>query len=105
MSKLRPTLTDGKLGTPCPTNGTAYMLVLAAVKRQRGLVHGKLEQHGEYCAIGSYFHDHKGTALPSALIDEIAMVNDAVPHFTERSRKAYVMKWLKWKLSTFGMKV
>lgn len=85
------------------TNGTALLMIERSVQRQRGLVHGALHSHGEHCAIGSYFEDHDDTSLPSALIDEVAAVNDSVPELSNRGRKQFVVKWLKWKLGQLGM--
>jgi hypothetical protein len=103
MSKLRPTLTGAKPDTPCMRNGTAYLMILNAVEQQQGLIHGKLEDKGAYCAIGSYFHVNDRTCLPSALIDEVAAVNDSMPSLTPATRKKRMMQWLKWKLADAGM--
>lgn len=102
MSKLRPTLRDGSKW-PCMTNGTAYLMIHAAVDREDGLIHGALHDHGASCAIGSYFNINGTTSLPSVLIDEVAAVNDSVPHLTPLGRKKFVSRWLKWKLTQLGM--
>lgn len=103
MTTLRPTLDDNKSNRPVMTNGTAYLMILQAVKHAPGLIHGKLHDGGgAYCAIGSYFETNNRTALPSDLVDEVAAVNDSVPHMTKRQRKLYVAKWLRWKLGTLG---
>lgn len=104
MSKLRPTLSDAKPGTPCMKNGTAYLMILNAVEQQKGLIHGELHAHGAHCAIGSYFDVNDRTCLPSALIDEVAAVNDSMPQLTPAARKKRMMQWLKWKLAEVGMK-
>lgn len=103
MSKLRSTLGDNASNKPCMTNGTAYYMILSAVQAQRGLVHGRLHEHGEHCAIGSYFDVNENTALPSSLIDEVAAVNDSVPHLSNRQRRLHVARWLRWKLKQVGM--
>jgi hypothetical protein len=103
MSKLRPTLTNARPGTPCMRNGTAYLMILNAVEQQRGLIHGKLHAQGAHCAIGSYFHINDKTSLPDALIDEVAAVNDSMPTLTPIQRKKCMMQWLKWKLADLGM--
>lgn len=105
MAELRPELNSVKAGdnTPCMRNGTAYLMILTAVQQQQGLVHGKLHAHGEHCAIGSYFEINKKTCLPSELIDEVAAVNDSVPHLSNSKRKSFVARWLKWKLTSLGM--
>jgi hypothetical protein len=105
MAALRPTLKTCEPGdkTPCMKNGTAYLLILKAIEPQGGLIHGKLHDAGEHCAIGNYFEAQPKTSLPSGLIDEVAAVNDSVPHATKRQRKLFVMRWLKWKLAMLGM--
>lgn len=102
MSELRPTLNSGSK-LPCMENGTAYMMILNAVEQQPGLVHGRLHAHGEHCAIGSYFEVNSKTALPETLIDEVAAVNDSMPHLSNKQRKQRVARWLRWKLTSLGM--
>jgi hypothetical protein len=102
MSKLRPELSNAST-EPCMSNGTAYLMIWSAVKDQPGLLHGKLQRAGEHCAIGSYFTVNAHTSLPGDLIDEVAAVNDSVPHMTNRQRKLHVVRWLRWKLTQLGM--
>ena len=101
MSQLRPTLHTGST-KPCMENGTAYLMIYTAVEREHGLIHGRLDDRGAYCAIGSYFHLHSNTSLPEALIDEVAAVNDSVPHYTREQRRQHVQRWRKWKLQQLG---
>lgn len=84
-------------------NGTAYLLIANAIKGRDGLIHGKLHEQGEHCAIGSYFETHAHTALPSDIVDEVAAVNDSVPNATPKQRKRTVLKWLRWKLNQLGL--
>lgn len=103
MSVLRPSMTTNS-DKPAPTGGTAYLMILKAVEREPGLIHGKLhDDDAKSCAIGSYFNVNKTTALRTSMVDEVAAVNDSVPHMTPRGRKRFVMTWLKWKLATLGM--
>jgi hypothetical protein len=103
MSKLRPSLTPGGTYDYCPHGATAYYEVLGAIQCQKGLIHGKLDNHlGEHCALGSYFAAHKNQAFPTEIIDTIASVNDSVPRATPLQRKRFVERWLKWKLSCLG---
>lgn len=88
---------------PCMSNGTAYLMILSAVKTREGLIHGQLRKDGEVCAIGSYFAVNRQTSLPADLIDEVAAVNDSVPTMTPRQRKQHVARWLSWKLAQLGM--
>lgn len=84
-------------------NGTAYLMILSAVEAQRGLIHGKLKDgQGAYCAIGSYFNINR-VALGPGIVDEVAAVNDSVPAYSPARRKAYVRRWLKWRLQSLGM--
>lgn len=104
MSKLRPDISDAAPGTFSPKSGTAYYMIFAAVQQQHGLIHGRLhDANGEHCAIGSYFTVNPKTALARDLIDEVAAVNDSVPHYSPRARRVYVMRWLRWKLADVGM--
>lgn len=103
MSKLRPELSQNNGRYPCMSNGTAYLMILSAVEQRPGLVHGRLQDHGEYCAIGSYFNINDRTSLPWPLIDEVAAVNDSVPHKSERQRKLHVLRWLRWKCTQLGL--
>lgn len=101
-SIMRKELRDGDGSTPCMRGGTAYLMVLSAVEQQEQLIHGQLHKHGAHCAIGSYF-DMNNTTLEYSLIDEVAAVNDSVPHLSGKQRKLYVARWLKWKLAQLGM--
>ncbi len=101
-SRLRPELVDGDGTTPCMRGGTAYLMVLSAVEQQEQLIHGRLHAHGAHCAIGSYFDVNK-TTLEYSIINEVAAVNDSVPHLSGKQRKLHVARWLKWKLATLGM--
>lgn len=83
-SQLRDT-SKGRDDAPCPTNGTAYLMILNAVRQSHGLIHGRLtDASGEHCAIGHFFHVNKGVCLNGSLIDEVAMVNDSMPTATPR---------------------
>lgn len=107
MSKLRPGLVDAKPDTPSPKGATAYLLIHAAVEQASGLIHGKLDDEAdcEHCAVGCYFAVEGAgkRALYSAIIDEVALVNDSVPTYTKAERRAFVLKWLRWKLAQLGM--
>lgn len=102
MSTLRPGLRLGST-LPCVSNGTGYLMILESVKARSGLIHGKLHDRGEYCAIGSYFDINGRTSLSAVLVDEVVAVNDSVPHISNRERKVYVARWLQWKLVQLGM--
>jgi hypothetical protein len=78
-------------------------MLLNAVESKRGLVHGRLHAHGESCAVGSFFDVNKDVPLPFSVIDEIAAVNDSMPHLSEAKRKIRVAQWLRWKLASLGM--
>src|SRR5687767_11763757 len=102
-SKLRSETVDAKPTSYSPKGGTAYYMIYSAVKHQDGLIQGRLHDRGAHCAIGSFFEDNEKTALGVDIIDEVAAVNDSVPHLTPRQRKTHVLRWLRWKLQTLGM--
>lgn len=100
MSVMRPELRAAT--TPSPSEGTSYLSIYESVKRKHELIAGRLHEHGESCAIGSFFDDHPKASLSSALIDEVALVNDSF-RGSHRQRRAYVLRWLRWKLAGLGM--
>lgn len=103
-SLLRGNETVDGSDSPCPDGGTAYLMILNAVEQQDGLYHGKLDgPRGEHCAIGSFFAVNKKTALPSKLVDEVAMVNDSMPACNGKQRKRKVLQWLRWRLAELGV--
>lgn len=101
MSHLRPQLaTTNKPVTV--SNGSAYYAVYLAVKNEPELIHGKLhDTTGHYCAIGCYFHNAPNSVLCESFIDEVAAINDSMPHFTPRQRRLAVLRWLRWKLGEY----
>lgn len=105
MSHLRPTLVNGKPCEPVLRNGTAYLCIYEAVRRSPGLLHGHLnDDHGEHCAVGRYFAPGHQPCLPSALVDEVAAVNDSVPDKTPpKQRRLFVLRWLRWRLRQADM--
>src|SRR5437660_167496 len=105
MSKYRPELVTTCRNVFCPRNGTAYLMILNAVRSKRGLIHGKLEDSAHRCcAIGSYFDVNRNHGLPEDLIDEVTAVNDSMPNVTMYQRKLRMMRWLRWKLAQLGFK-
>jgi len=104
MSMLRRELGNNLSGKPLMKDGTAYLLIYRAVEDSRGLIHGRLHDgRGAHCAIGSYFARHDNTALPESLIDEVAAVNDSMPHKTPNARRLGVLRWLRWRLAVSGI--
>lgn len=103
-SAIRPELVAGNGKDTELRGGTAYLTVLEAVKQQDGLCHGRLHgARGEHCALGSFFVINKHATVSWGLVDEIATVNDSVPHMTPLGRKRHVQRWLRWKLYECGM--
>lgn len=98
MSKnMRPECADGK-GSPCPSRETAYYLIRESVAKRRSLAYGKLHQAGMSCAVGSFFDDHPGYALPMDVINEVAAVNDSYKELSPHQRWRKVNSWLRWKI-------
>lgn len=109
MSKLRSEGVQDSNGTAMPYD-TALYLIRDSVAKRRSLIHGRLKNgSGEYCAIGAFWKDNPGTTLSSALIDEVAAVNDSVPpSATPKERWKKVNSWLRFKIASLtktGLKV
>lgn len=103
VSKLRPETKDATPGRYCPENGTAYLMVYNAVKSKERLIAGHLHEHGESCAIGSFWDVNPACSLKAEFIDEVAAVNDSFVDVTPRQRRLKMLNWLKWKLAQAGM--
>ena len=103
MSKIRPELITSKGDRPCPSYETGLYMVRDAVRRRDELIAGRLDgMNDTHCAIGSYFADNPKTALPTELIDEVALYNDSVKTSSPRIRRAKVLQWLNWKLAVLA---
>ena len=104
MSRLRPEI-DRWTGRAdySPEGGTAYLMIYNAVKTKDRLITGRLHAHGESCAVGSFYDVNPRCGLPTALVDEVAAVNDSVKNVTDRQRRLVVLRWLRWKLTQVGM--
>lgn len=97
MSKLRPECSDSK--RPPSPDSLVLQLIYAAVRRRRSLIHGTLHKDGKSCAMGAFWDDNPGRIVSTALVEEIAAVNDSVPPTALPSaRRRHVYEWLKWKL-------
>lgn len=97
MTAMRPECGTGT-GSPCPSEESAYYLIRESVAKRRSLAAGKLHSNGLSCAIGSFFDDHPKYALPAAVIDEVAAVNDSYKSLTPHERWKKVNSWLRWKV-------
>ena len=98
MSKLRPETANSK--EPALPYDTALYLIRDAVDRRNMLGHGALFDRsvGAHCAIGAFWKDNPGCTLSSALIDEVAAVNDSVPNASPKQRWLKTRSWLRWKV-------
>jgi len=92
MSKLRPTLC--KSDEPGLNYEDTFLRVYQAVANKRSLIHGRLEDRGHYCAIGSYFSECSNP-IDCLAVDEIAAYNDSFPKLTPKRRWQKVLWWLK----------
>lgn len=103
MSKLRSAELRESTEEAIPDD-TALFLIAGSVSRRRSLIYGKLHDgYGDHCAIGCFFDDNPKATLHSALIDEVAAVNDAVPaSATPQERWKKVRSWLRWKLKVMA---
>lgn len=104
MSTLRPECGNARPGQSALDDGTALYLIRDSVAKRRSLIYGKLrDAKGGNCAIGAFWKDNPNTALRSALIDEVAAVNDSVPPTaTPHERWKKVNSWLRWKLKVLA---
>ena len=98
MSSIRPECHIAKASTPTPSKDAALCMIRDAVREQPGLIKGKLHSEGMHCAIGSFFAKNPKLALPSELVDEVAMFNDSVQTSSPRVRKNKVLAFLNFKL-------
>jgi hypothetical protein len=98
MSKLRPE-SQSSFGRAI-SDETALYLIRDSVARRKSLIFGRLHDgYGGHCAIGSFWADNPKITLHSALIDEVAAVNDSVPvSATPYERWKKVNSWLRWKI-------
>lgn len=96
MSKMRPTLVTSK--APGLGYAATYFRVFEAIGERRRLLHGKLENNGDTCAIGAYFKQCN-EPISSQAIDEIATYNDSFPHLTMHERWKKVRRWLKFEIA------
>jgi hypothetical protein len=102
-TKLRPTGCSNS-DKPAMPDDTAIWLIRDSVAKRKGLIYGKLRgDEGEYCAIGAFWADHPGVTLHTALIDEVAAVNDSVgPKASPQTRWKKVNSWLRFKIKTLA---
>jgi hypothetical protein len=102
MSKLRPECTDAPAGQDALPYDTALFLIRQSVARRRSLIFGRLNgPYGEHCAIGAFWHDNPKAVLTTAIIDEVAAVNDSVPPTaTPKERWKKVNSWLRFKIAS-----
>jgi hypothetical protein len=98
MSRLRPEC--GSSDRPAISDDTALYLIRDSVAKRRSLIYGRLHDHvGRHCAIGAFFSDNPKAVIHTALIDEVAAVNDSIPPTaTPHERWKKVNSWLRWKL-------
>jgi len=106
MSKLRADEVMDSMEKAIPYD-TALFLIQKSVAARNRLIYGKLDgPNGEHCAIGAFWADNPRVTLSSALIDEVAAVNDSVPPTaTARQRWKAVNSWLRFKISALAGKV
>lgn len=98
MSRLR---TECVTSTrPALPKDTSLFLIRDSVARRRSLIYGRLDGPGNsHCAIGCFFADNPDASLSTALIDEVAAVNDSVPlTATPYQRWRKVNEWLRFKV-------
>lgn len=98
MSNLRPECRTYHGEQKAVPDDTALFLIRDSVGRRRTLIHGRLHWGGQHCALGCFWQDNPDAILTSALIDEVAAVNDSMVNFTPKQRWKKVNEWLRWKV-------
>lgn len=96
MSRLRPEASKS-FNTAMPDD-TALFLIRDSVARRRSLIHGALHRGGGHCAIGAFWQDNPDVTLKTALVDEVAAVNDSMPNATSQQRWKKMNEWLRFKI-------
>lgn len=98
MSKLRPEC--GTTKQNAIPDDTALYLIRDAVAKRKILGYGKLhDSAGRPCAMGAFWDDNPKATVSTALVDEVAAVNDSIPpSATPQERWKKVNSWLRWKL-------
>jgi hypothetical protein len=104
MSKLRPEcVTAGRNDPPALPDETALFLIRDSVARRRSLIFGRLHDDGMHCALGAFWADNPWQTLHTALVDEVAAVNDSVPPTaTPHERWKKVNSWLRFKIASIA---
>jgi hypothetical protein len=98
MSHLRPECKDAK-DSHAPGYADSLYMIRESVRRRDTLIYGRLHDNGNDCAIGAFFRDNPKLALKSAVIDEVASVNDSLgPKASPRARRAAVLRFLNFKI-------
>lgn len=107
MSKLRSECktAESQCGPQAPA--TIYYRIFSLLSKRRGLIYGKLDgAAGEHCAMGCYWNQYSQDTVPTAIVDEIAAVNDSVkPGESKFKRWQRVRTYLRIKLATHGIEV
>lgn len=78
--------------------------LLDATARRRALAYGVLNDPatGRCCAMGAFWDDNPGASVETALVDEVAGVNDSVPESaTDFERWQHVRRWIKSKVGGY----
>lgn len=101
MSSRRPTLIA--TNEPRLNYEATYFRVFEATSGVQGLLHGKLRDNGNTCAIGCYFAKAK-IPIDSKACDEIASYNDSFPQLSRYERWKKVRRWLKFQIKVLENK-
>lgn len=101
MSKLRPECETYRGSQVAPPRDTTIFMAYEAVRKADGLCYGQLHdpKSGYSCAVGTLWDANDKLVLNSAVIDEIAGVNDMFDgRETPRQRKLRVLRWLRLQI-------
>lgn len=66
------------------------------------LIRGKLHDGDKHCAMGCFWVDHPGIVVKTAMLEEIAQVNDSLSDRAKpRTRWKRVQRYLRQRLAAF----
>lgn len=75
-----------------------------SLKKRRALAFGQIDIGKSHCAMGCFFADNDNVAVPNALIDQVAAVNDAVPdELGNKVRMQIVRNWVSNRAKALGV--
>lgn len=102
LSERLPLGTASPFSDSCVSVKEFYQEALAAILEVDGLIHGKLNEGKDVCAVGAVNaackKNRMGIVASREVITALQQVNDSVPDASPAERKRIVVEWLKGKI-------